>query len=146
MRGAIAKRVLLDTCFWIGLFDPSDPHHASAQTLYEVHVERMHVIAAWPCLYEFMGTRFVKKPAQVASLRAALSQPGVHHVDDDPYRAQALSQSLHDGKRHLSLVDRVLRAMIDDPDVRIDVVVTANLKDFRDVCVRRRRVELLELQ
>ena len=145
MRGLIAKRVLVDTSFWIGLFDRSDPLHAAARTLYDEHLERMHALAAWPCLYEFIGTRFVKRSAQMASLRAALSQPGVHHVDDDRYRAMALSQCLKEQRRHLSLVDRVLRAMIDDPDVRIDVVVTANIKDFRDVCVRR-RVELLELQ
>jgi predicted nucleic acid-binding protein len=145
MRGTIGRYALLDTGFWIGLFDPTDSHHAAARKLYEEQLERMHAVAPWPCLYEFMQTKFVKRQAQVASLRAALGQPGVHHVDDNPYRALALSQCLQDQRRPMSLVDRVLRAIIDDPDVRVDVVVTVDAKDFHDVCTRR-RIELLELR
>ena len=49
---------------------------------------------------------------------------------------------LHPPARPLSLVDAVLRLMIDDPDVPVEGMLTFNARDFADAC-RRNAVELL---
>jgi hypothetical protein len=43
---------------------------------------------------------------------------------------------------HLSLVDRVIREMLEDRSLGLDVMVTFNQRDFADVC-ERRRIEIL---
>ena len=44
--------------------------------------------------------------------------------------------------RNLSLVDVIIRLILDDPTVKIDYLVTFNVGDFSDVCQRRNIVIL----
>lgn len=143
MRGEVAKYILLDTGFWIGLLDPMDRQHSRALRIHTI-IERFHVLVPWPTLYEFVDTRSMKRPAHVTRLDAALRLPGVVRIDDCRYREQALAECLDErnARRPMSLVDRVLRAMIADPNIRMDAVVTFNPGDFSDVC-RHRDLELL---
>jgi hypothetical protein len=39
--------------------------------------------------------------------------------------------------RPLSLVDTVIREMLSDESLKIDYLITFNIKDFIDVCSRR---------
>jgi len=43
--------------------------------------------------------------------------------------------------RPMSLVDMVMRLMLDDVNVRVDGLLTFNQKDFHDVC-RKRGLEM----
>lgn len=143
MKGLVAKYVLLDTGFWIGLLDPRDGKHHVANELYK-EIETSYAVVPWPTLYEFMGTALTKRREQVARLAALLLSPGIERVNDCPYRERALEACFHRDatNRPMSLVDRVLRHMVEDTSIRLHAVVTFNPGDFEDVC-RSRHVELL---
>jgi hypothetical protein len=58
-------------------------------------------------------------------------------LDDGPYREMPLDEHLQDRTRNLSLVDRVLRAMIIDKERFFDFFLTYNTGDFVDACQLR---------
>jgi hypothetical protein len=66
-------------------------------------------------------------------------------MDDKPYREDSLELCFGElGKPltaycDLSLTDRVLRAALADPKVRVDAILTFNGKDFVDVCQKCNR-------
>jgi len=65
-------------------------------------------------------------------------------VDDTPYREDALSLSIESSlrrRRPLSMVDCMLRLLIDDVKTRIRYFVTFNQADFIDICTAR-QIEL----
>lgn len=146
MNGRVSRYILLDTGFWIGLLDSRDSKHKSARALYTT-IEAFHVLVPWPTLYEFMGTVLTKRRDQVSQLARLLLLRGVERIDDHPYRESALAACFHKdaGKRPISLVDRVLRSMIEDTSIKLHAVVTVNPGDFEDVC-RNRNLELLVLR
>jgi predicted nucleic acid-binding protein len=143
VTGQVGKRTLLDSGFWFGLLDPRDDHHTNAGRVFR-RIEKSHALVPWPTLYEVVRTRLVKNPGTLAKLEAQLRSPGVHLLEDQRYRQGALADCLAErtGRRAISLVDRILRAVISDVNVRIDAVVTFNPADFADVC-RARRIELI---
>jgi predicted nucleic acid-binding protein len=143
VTGEVGKRALLDSGFWLGLLEPRDDHHLSALRIFR-KIQKSHALVPWPTLYEVMKTRLVKDPTKVAKLDAELRSPGVRILDDRPYRQQAFDDCLRDRseRRAISLVDRILRAVVRDVNVRVDAVVTFNPADFADVC-RARRIELI---
>jgi hypothetical protein len=74
-----------------------------------------------------------------------LKDPKTVLIDDGSYRDQALHAAIRESQnrlRAISLVDMVIRFILDDPNVRIDAVLTFNQADFADVC-RRRGIEML---
>jgi hypothetical protein len=71
-------------------------------------------------------------------------KPGTVRLPDERYRDQALTNvfSLNRRGRGMSLVDVVIRAMIEDVNIKVDALMTFNRPDFLDVCLSR-RVEML---
>jgi hypothetical protein len=72
-------------------------------------------------------------------------QPNVIRIDDTPYRDDAYQLTWNmalRGKRPISLVDMVLRLMLDSTDVRVHYMLTFNPADFSDIC-RRQLVQML---
>ena len=138
------ENVLTDAGIWFGLFDRKDQYSSQAQEKAE-YLDLLHIVLAWPILYETLRTRLVRN---VSSLRRFENYLGSHHItylDDARYRDEALLLSFDSSLNHsrpLSLVDCVLRFMLDDPNVNIDYLVTFNEADFADVC-RSRGIELL---
>jgi predicted nucleic acid-binding protein len=145
VKGLIPKWLLLDSGFWLGLYDAADSFHDDALRLLPV-VERCHVLVPWPSMYEFLNTRMLKRKggAALEPLRRSLQGLGVERIDDSPYRVAAVAEclDLRNRQRPMSLVDRVLRAIVLDPNRRVHGVVTFNPGDFADVC-RKRQIELL---
>jgi predicted nucleic acid-binding protein len=140
----VSETVLVDTGFWIALFDPREEHHRTAVDHAEL-IEDLHVVMPWPTLYETLRTRFVRHPEWVASLHARLTKPTVSFIDDRDYCDDAYSLTVDYStrqKRDISMVDMVCRLLIDDPNVRINYLFTVNPKDFYDVCANN-RVEIL---
>jgi predicted nucleic acid-binding protein len=139
------KSVMVDSGFWLGLFDPQDQYHVKAKTV-PVELDKVNVVVPWPTLYETLSTRFVRDPRRVALLGTVLRRANIVLLSDVPYRDAALSAAVDAvaaGRyRALSLVDRVIRLTLEDVNVRISALVTFNPNDFRDVCVRR-GIELL---
>ena len=56
----MAKNLLLDTGFWYALYEVRDSHHEDAQILADL-LDLHNLVLPWPCLYETLNTRFVKR-------------------------------------------------------------------------------------
>ena len=138
------ERVLTDTGIWYGLFDQGDQYFARAQTKVD-YLDLFQVVLPWPILYETLGTRFVRNAPALRRFESYLKKPHVTLLEDALYRDAALDLTMDSSinrSRPLSLVDCVLRLMLDDVNTKIYYLITFNPGDFADVC-RRRRIELL---
>ena len=135
--------LLADSGFFIALYEPRDVNHAAAQGKGE-WLDLMPIVLPWPILYETLNTRFARKPAVMARLDAVVMHPDTQLLDDSSYRQDAYRSAIAMGRRGrpLSLVDAVLRFVIDDTNVALAAVLTFNLADFVDVC-RHNSVEVL---
>lgn len=141
----MAKFVLTDSCFWLGLVDPTDQHHQSALEWADiVDREGMMLLLPWPCLYEAVSTRLVRSRSCTLQLEQLLKRPTIRLLDDLTYRDTAL-EAVFDTARvghSYALADSVIREMLKDIDLRIDYLLTFNAPDFADVC-QARRIELV---
>ena len=136
------KNIAADTCFSFALFNPSDKHHDEAMIL-EEDLNIHQLIVPWPTLYEALNTRLLRRRNDLSRFKAILEKPSTVLVEDGPYRNTSLRFVL-DMRKHrtYSLVDHVIRSMIEDPSVKIHALITFNAKDFYDVC-NTRGIELL---
>ncbi|RYH06621.1 hypothetical protein EON65_42640 [archaeon] len=94
----------------------------------------------WPVGFEVLRTRLARNRLAMEVLERRLKTQPIAWVDDEPYREAALEmtfeQTLRRG-RALSMVDCLLRLMVDDVNLRIDYLATWNGRDFADVCQPR---------
>lgn len=132
------RNILIDAGYWIGLADERDQHHQDAVELFQ-HLQRNKVLLAWPVTYEILRTKHAKHTKHVRyleTIKKALATLEVIFVDDAPYREECLVACLDQrpGGRGFSLVDMVLRAIIDGRHQEIGHVVTFNPRDFYDIC------------
>jgi predicted nucleic acid-binding protein len=137
-------RICVDACFLIGLYDRDDQYHDAAMRQFEAlfgpESARHQLVAPWPVLYECLDTRCTKDPRKSALLSRiwnGLSDSGqLVLIDDGPFRETPLRELLEETSRALSLVDRVLRAMILSRERLFDYFLTYNTGDFSDACQR----------
>ena len=129
--------LLADTGYFIALYEQRDEHYAMAQS--NKHLLDLHpVVLPWPVLYETINTRFAKRPDVLRRIDAIIMKADTLLLDDSPYREGAYRQVQQTFcRRPLSLVDAVLRAVIEDENVRIGGLLTFNAKDFYDLCYPR---------
>ena len=128
--------LLVDTCFFIALFNPRDEHYADALGKQE-WLEMLSVVMPWPILYETIDTRFMRRPETIARFESLMKAPGTEFLDDSPYRLEAYEDTLRPDNRRreaMSLVDTVLHAILEDTNVRIGAMLTFNLRDFGRIC------------
>jgi predicted nucleic acid-binding protein len=141
----IRRTVLVDTGFWFALYDARDKQlHAVASTKASM-IQRLQVVFPWPVLYEALNTRFVKNSIGMLAIEALVKSPRAILIDDKTYRTGALDATLREFRnrsRALSLVDMVIRFILDDPNIKIDGLLTFNEEDFADIC-RKRRIQIL---
>ena len=140
MRSRIYKYILTDSGFWIGLCDVNDQYHKQSESIMDT-IQDLPIILAWPVTYEVLRTKFVKSEPKIRIFQRIISKGNIHILDDQPYRDKALSETIKlaaVGKRHLSLMDMVLRHILKDRNIRIDYLVTFNVKDFIDICMERK--------
>jgi len=139
----MAKNLLLDTGFWYALYDVRDPHYEDAQILADL-LELHNIIIPWPCLYETLNTRFVRRREWLNSFETYAMKGSTVQLSDELYRQHALVRVL--GNRTswlaLSLVDEVIRGALLDPNIKIDAMATFNQRDFYDICYSR-NIELI---
>lgn len=137
--------ILVDSGVWYSLCDPRD-RTVSREVINDIHARvSVHtIVVPWPIVYETLRTRFVRSRPAMERFEHEIRSPGVILLDDAPYRddalAHAIEWSLRRG-RPLSMVDCVLRLLLDDAQTRIQYLVTFNQRDFVDVCAAR-RIEL----
>ena len=137
-------RVLIDSGFFIALFNERDQHHASARQL-EEWLDVATIVLPWPILYETVNTRLARQPGNLAKFGAIVRLPETLLLDDAPYREDSFAAVLaqNPAKGSLSLVDAVLCNIIEDVNVPISAMLTFNERDFRAVCYEN-NVELLD--
>ena len=127
------ERILIDTGFFIAIFDEGDKYHESAKRIEEwLDSEGRKRVVAWPILYETLSTRFVKR-GHLTNLERFLVHPRTDLIDDTPYR-DLIEKSIRENndprwtqyrmQPGASLVDTILRLMIECPRAGIDGIVT----------------------
>ena len=137
--------ILVDTGVWYALCDSRD-RTVSQEVIDDLYarVKAHSIIMPWPIAYETLRTRFVHNRLALERFEREMRSQRINQVDDAPYRQDALALSIESSlrrRRPLSMVDCVLRLLIDDGSTKIRYVVTFNQPDFVDVC-RRRQIEL----
>lgn len=139
----MAKNLLLDTGFWYALYESKDSHHEDAQILADL-LDLHNLVLPWPCLYETLNTRFVKRREWLDSFAAYATRGNTVQLSDETYRHHALGRVIKNPKPWLplSLVDEVIRLALLDPNIKIDAMVTFNPRDFHDICYSR-NIELI---
>jgi predicted nucleic acid-binding protein len=121
------------------MFDRSDQHHSEAKDKVEV-LERFQIVLPWPTLYETLRTKFVKNSVALGQFERFLKRPNVTHLDDSSFREAAFEMALESSlrqRRPLSMVDCLIRLLLEDGNTRISYLVTFNERDFADVCWRK---------
>jgi predicted nucleic acid-binding protein len=145
------KRVCVDACFLIGLYDRHDQHHEKAKDhflqLFDGSDNSM--VIPWPILYEVVSTRMVRNKAGMLRLeddwKHLQRRNLLELLSDEPYRERVIEDSFDAVRRpsnhyrNLSAVDRVVRNILADRSVQIHAFVTFNRGDFADVCTRCNR-------
>lgn len=131
---------LIDTGVWYAMFDPRDQHQAEVAEKQEF-LELFTLVIPWPTMYETLRTRMVRNRQAMYQLEDYLKRPNLTFLDDSPYREKALelvfSSSLRKF-RQLSMIDCLLRLILEDDNVMINYLATFNDEDFLDVCHARR--------
>ena len=137
--------LLVDTGYFIALHSKRDEHNATAKQ-YERLLEVRPVVLPWPVLYETINTRFAKRPHILKQIDVIIEKKSTRLLDDSPYRAAAYAKVLQTSpKRPLSLVDAVLRAVIEDASVQISTLLTFQRKGLlRRLLATRRGVAMQE--
>lgn len=130
--------VLADTGLWYAMFDARDAHYEQARKAAE-WLEAYQIILPWPTLYETLRTRLVRNKKALQKFEVFLKRPNISYLDDIPYRDAALELSFESSLRQdrpLSMVDWLIRLIIEDANVKVNYLATFNPPDFIDVCAR----------
>ena len=84
-----------------------------------------------------------KAPGRHPEICRISRRPNVERLDDSQYRDDAYEQTVRTARRRpMSLVDMVMRLMLEDVNVSVNGLLTFTQKDFHDVC-RKRDLEML---
>lgn len=130
------KVILTDTCFWLGLVDPSDQFHSTSNAIAAL-LEGNQIIFPWPCLYETISTHLARRRERLLLLEEIISKPNITLLDDSEYKAEALKQVFQFNRTSgytYSLTDGVIREILKDISLRVNYLVTFNEPDFKDIC------------
>ena len=118
-------KVVIDTGFWIALFDPAkDPkNNLEAERMAE-EMEDEDLIIPFPTLYEFVNSRLSRREAKL-QLERLLSKPNVIKLSDTKYKNKALENFFLKSKSDysdVSLVDEIIKLIIADKSLKIDYI------------------------
>lgn len=135
----VMNNIIVDSGFWYALYDQRDQYHSEANELAE-YLEMGNIVMPFPTLYESINTRFTRRVDWMKEFERLLSLTNVQLIDDAEYKDFALNHSFETTllfNRPISLVDSVIRAMLDDNNLKIDYLLSFNVGDFIDICQRR---------
>ena len=140
----MANRILVDTGFWYAVFDKNDCHREQALGMLEKYFDNAayEVAVPFPTMYELLRTKFVKNKSALNEIRQMFQCGRITRVYDDCYRTAALDMTLSEPKRNISLVDNIIRLMLDDKALSTKGLITFNVGDFADVC-QKNGIEIL---
>jgi predicted nucleic acid-binding protein len=138
------ENVLVDSGYWFALYASDDQYHDSAIKLSD-HLESANIIIPFPSLYESINTRFMKNSMAKNRFEAVLKRRNVEIIYDESIKDEALEITFREKskKRNLSLVDNIIRLILEDRNFKIDYLITFNRADFVDIC-NNRNIRILE--
>lgn len=134
------KYILIDSCYWFGLFDIKDQYKNYSNEVKDI-IKGHKLIIPYPSLYEVLNSKFIKNKIALNTIESLIKSGEIILLEDEGYRQNALENtySIHRTQLpQISFVDSIIREILSDPKIRIDVLVTYNEKDFKDVCDRYR--------
>lgn len=95
----------------------------------------------FPTLYEAINTKLLKSKNRTKAnwfLKQLQANPRFIKVPDDKYKDDAYLLTVNDDNhRGFSLVDMIIRVMMEDDQLKINSLLTFNIEDFVDVAARR---------
>jgi predicted nucleic acid-binding protein len=120
-------KIIIDTSYWISLYDPTDdPNKTADAERISSEIEEEEIIIPFPTLYEFVNSRLSRKEAKL-EFEKLLKKPNINRLDDGKYKEKALENFFIKSKydfTDISLVDEVLKLIIEDKKVKIDYIVS----------------------
>lgn len=123
------KTIILDTGYWIALFSP-EKEKKKQKTVEEVtrliDENNYSILIPFPTLYEFLNSKLSRKKDKI-NIVQELSKSKYKKIYDDKYRDKALkkfSDQFSYSITDISLVDEVIKEMIEDDKLRTDSIVT----------------------
>ena len=135
------KNVLIDSGFWFALYKAKnhDQYYNHAKRIFGEYLDNVRVIIPFPTLYEVLNTRFMKNHLLKNDFDRILKRKNVKIISDETIKEKALEITFTEKskKRNLSLVDNIIRLILDDRNYKIDYLITFNKADFIDVCNNR---------
>ena len=119
--------IVIDTGFWIALFDPAkDPKNGlKAERIADVIIDE-NLIIPFPTLYEFVNSRLSRREAKF-QLEMLLSRPNVIKLSDTDYKDEALENFFLKSKSDysdVSLVDEIIKLIMADKTLKIDYIAS----------------------
>jgi predicted nucleic acid-binding protein len=130
----------------LALYGNKDENRQAVRALFDLYFlddPYALMIAPFPILYETLASQLTKFSRSIEAMRRDWERLDlsmrIEKVSDVPYREDQLQSCFAEidrGSRYrsLSLVDRVLRAMMQDRELGISHLFTFNPGDFADVC------------
>lgn len=138
--------ICVDAGFLIALYDEADAYHSQANDYFTDYFAstQNHLLIAWPILYETISTRMVRNRRRMDNFnrdwKTFQLQQRLILLDDREFRESAIDECFAETRnslqhyRSLSLTDRVLRNILSEINIKIDLFITFNVRDFYDVC------------
>lgn len=126
---------LIDTGFWIALYEPiKEPaNFEEAETIADL-IENENIVIPFPTMYEYLNSHFARR-SFAHNFQKLLSRPNYYKIFDEKYRNQAYDEFFINAinfSKDVSLVDEVIKQMILDNSLKIDMLITfdESLKNF----------------
>lgn len=140
--------VLIDTGFWYAFYNAGDEFHKAAESIMDV-LDKHNILIPFPSLYETINTKFSRKKEWMKCFNQLIKSSKCTLISDDQYKDYTLDLSMHSSiekSRAISMVDMVIRQMLDDVDLKIDALITFNPDDFADICRKRNKRMIYDSQ
>lgn len=135
--------VIVDTGFWYSFLGTREQerHMVADKVFRRLEELEANFLIPFPTLYEAINTKLLKSKNRTKAnwfLRQLQSNPRFIKVPDDEYKDDAYQLTVSENNhRGYSLVDMIIRVMMEDDRLKIDSLLTLNIEDFIDVASRR---------
>ncbi|WAC14880.1 hypothetical protein [Dyadobacter pollutisoli] len=120
-------KILIDTCFWIALYNPEKHIQINDDiNLITEFIENREIIIPFPSLYEFLNSKFSRKN-DALHFQKLLAKPNYIKLDDSPYKDVALNNFFEKAINEfndVSLVDEIIKEVISTQPQRIDYLIS----------------------
>lgn len=122
------KTLIVDTGYWIELFNPSiNPQNQEIIELISDVIHEYQVLIPFPTLYELLNSKFSRNH-NTRNFKDELSKVRYIKIDDAEYKDRALNNFLEKNQyaqsEDISFVDEVIKEMIDDVNLKTDFIIT----------------------